>query len=129
MEVLLDTQSLLWWSIDPTRLSQKARASIRNAKKLHFSLCSFWELSIKANKEKHKLPLEAKDLEPLLKAVKCNGAMALEITPDCFFKSTSLPFHHRDPFDRLIIATAMQHQLPVVSSDRDFPKYEVPVIW
>jgi len=129
MEILLDTQSLLWWAIDPTRLSRKARKTIRDSENLYFGLCSFWELSIKANKKKHNLPLEARDLTPLLKAVKSNGATELEISSDCFFKSTSLPYHHRDPFDRLIIATAILHRLSIVSSDRDFPKYEVPVIW
>ncbi len=128
MRLLLDTQVFLWWVEDAPRLSRKARAAIANAENQCFlSLASSWEMVIKLSLGKLKLPDAIERFIPQQLAE--NGFSQLTIDFRHVARVASLAFHHRDPFDRLLIAQAMEEKLPVVTSDPLFTKYGIRRIW
>lgn len=128
MRLLLDTQAFLWWVNDAPELSRKARQAIANeANECFVSLASCWEMAIKTSLGKLALagPIERFIPEQL-------SANAFRLLPIDFRhvgRVAALPFHHRDPFDRLLIAQAMEEALVVVSSDGAFKQYGVKRIW
>lgn len=128
MTLLLDTQAFLWWVTDDARLSARARTAIasRTAECL-LSVASCWEMAIKASLGKLTLaaPLERFLSEQL-------GVNEIALHPIAFAHAVHvarLPFHHRDPFDRLIAAQALCDGLTIVSSDPMFRRYGVKRIW
>ncbi len=128
MNILLDTQALLWFLLDDHRLSRKAHESIVPADNLIFvSPASLWEIAIKISLGKYSLP------EPFVifwdRQLQMNGFKLLPITVSQTAQVVSLPFHHRDPFDRLIIAQSLVEEMPVISSDVMFDHYGVDRIW
>ncbi|AUB84258.1 twitching motility protein PilT [Candidatus Thiodictyon syntrophicum] len=128
MRVLLDTHALLWFLLDDPKLSRVARDVIANAQhRPEVSPASYWEIAIKISLGKYELrePLGAfMDRE-----LADNDIRILPILPRHAAALTDLPFHHRDPFDRLIIAQAMVEGIPVVSTDPLFDPYPVRRIW
>ena len=128
MRLLLDTHAWLWWNEDAGELSRPARRAMANpANGCWLSMASAWEMAIKiAN---GKLALEG-DLEHFLPAQMAeNGFAFLQIDVRHVARTVKLPLHHRDPFDRLIIAQALVEGLTVVSADSVFSKYGVRRIW
>jgi len=128
MSFLLDTQALLWFLLDDPRLSEKARISIIDAEDLvYVSPASIWEIAIKISINKYALP------EPFApfwdRQLRDNDFTLLPITVSQTERIISLPFHHRNPFDRLIIAQSLVEAIPVVSSDTIFDSYGVDRIW
>ena len=128
MPLLLDTQAFLWWVDDSPRLSKRARVAIGEpAERCFFSVASCWEMAIKISLGRLKFP------QPLERFVAhhmaANGIEPIGISLPHVARVAALPFHHRDPFDRLIIAQAIEEGLSVVSSDRVFSKYGVPRVW
>ena len=128
MRVLLDTHALLWFLLDDPRLSRVARDLIANAQnRPEVSPASYWEIAIKISLGKYELP------EPLGafvdRELADNDIRILPILPRHAAELTDLPFHRRDPFDRLIIAQAMVEDIPVVSTDPLFDPYPVRRIW
>jgi PIN domain nuclease of toxin-antitoxin system len=128
MNVLLDTQALLWFLLDDSRLSGSARERVVSTSTLIFvSPASLWEIAIKISLGKYTLP------EPFLsfweRQMEINDFTFLPISIAQTAMIVSLPFHHRDPFDRLIIAQALVEGIPVVSSDSIFDRYGVERIW
>lgn len=128
MRVLLDTQALLWFLLDDPRLSQKALDTIATPSiEILVSPASHWEVAIKISIGKYKLE---EDFEPFfVRHLQINHLTILPIEPRHSALLTGLPFHHRDPFDRLIIAQALAEAIPLVSSDRQFDAYAVTRIW
>ena len=128
MRLLLDTHAALWWIGDDKRLPAAARRTIAKAEAVRFlSVASAWELSIKSSLGKLRLPGPVgKFLEEHLPV---NRIELLTITFADLTRVESLPFHHRDPFDRLIAAQALERDLAIVSPDRAFDKYGVKRIW
>ena len=128
MRVLLDTHALVWALGDPDRLSSRARATIADPGTVVFvSLTSAWELAILQGLERVRLqvPLGTLFTEGL-------AALRFQLLPirlPHVAGVADLPQHHRDPFDRLLVATALAEKLTVVSADRAFRRYGVPVIW
>ncbi|MFI5246104.1 MAG: type II toxin-antitoxin system VapC family toxin [Gemmatimonadales bacterium] len=126
--MLLDTHALVWAAGDPDRLSSRARATIADSATVVFvSLTSAWELAILQGLERVRLaiPLETLFTQGL-------AALRFHLLPirlPYLAGVAVLPQHHRDPFDRLIVATALAEKLAVVSSDRAFRRYGVPVVW
>ena len=127
MRLLLDTHAFLWWVDDNRRLSRKARAAIASRQHAcYLSLASVWEMAIKASMDRLSLPsgvdrfvseqLAANEFEALPIDLRHSGEVA------------RLPFHHRDPFDRMMIAQAMEEGLTIVTRDRHFRAYGVPVL-
>lgn len=128
MKVLLDTQAFLWFIIGDEQLSQPARAEIENEENdLYISSASLWEMAIKVSLGKLTLtePLETLITEQL----ETNGIGVLGITIPHVTKVSSLPFHHRDPFDRLIISQGLVENMPIISVDDVFDDYGVKRIW
>ena len=128
MRLLLDTHAWLWWNQDGPELSRAARRAIASPhNECWLSMASAWDMAVKiAN---GKLTLEG-DLEHFLpEQMAENGFAILPIGIRHVARTVKLPFHHRDPFDRLIIAQALVEGLTVVSADRVFLKYGVRRIW
>jgi len=128
MRMLLDTHAFLWFVLGDPQLSSTARRHIEDLgnEKL-VSPASYWEIAIKISLKKYTL---AQPYETFMqKGIEDNGFIILAIEPKHTAALTSLPFHHRDPFDRLIIAQAMTEQMPVISGDAAFAAYPVTRIW
>ena len=128
MRYLLDTHTLLWYLSGDEQLSSRALELIEDRSNERFiSIASLWEIAIKASLG--KLPLD-KPFERLFpERLSFNNIKILHITVDHLVKLTTIPFHHRDPFDRLIIAQGMVGNLPIISIDRAFDTYEIIREW
>ncbi len=128
MNSLIDTHCWLWWLSEPERLNARARRRIadrRNA--VFFSAASAWEIAIKAALGKLRLPEPAATYVP--SRVSAQGMVPLPINQRHALHLETMPPHHRDPFDRMLIAQAQIEALPVLTADRNFLPYEVKVLW
>jgi PIN domain nuclease of toxin-antitoxin system len=115
---LLDTQIYLWFLVDSSRLSKKARSSICSAEQVFVSAASVWEAAIK--QAIGKLAAEARDL---VSGIKGSGFIELPVTASHAARVATLPHHHRDPFDRLLIAQAIVEPLHLLSADPALAQY------
>jgi PIN domain nuclease of toxin-antitoxin system len=128
MRVLLDTHTLLWHFLGDSRLSAAAKYTIENpTNAVLVSPASYWEISIKVSRG--KLILHRPYPVFIQEAITDNGFTILPIHPLHTSELIGLPFHHRDPFDRLLIAQAVVEQIPVISADPMFDSYPVTRIW
>ncbi len=127
--LLLDTHALLWAMVDDPRLSRRARSEIEAAERLIYSVASFWEIALKLSKGGFDLALPETWHEDLLAELREIGAIRLEIQPAHCRRLQQLPWRHRDPFDRMLIAQAQVEDFAIVTADRRFKKYGVTVIW
>lgn len=126
MSLLLDTQAFLWWVGDDPRLSKRARREIA-AEQCFLSIASCWEMAIKSSLGKLETP---RPLDRFLQEqLEVNGFSLLPIALEHMAALSELPFHHRDPFDRLVAAQARRDGLAVVSSDKVFTRYGVKRVW
>ena len=126
MNVLLDTHTFLWGLTDEAKLSPHVRKLLPTAD-TWFSVASLWEILIKAQSGRLDLP---QPVGPFVTAkLLFNGVRLLPITPADVLRIESLPMHHRDPFDRMLIAQSLEQKIPLVSSDGVFQRYDVDVIW
>jgi PIN domain nuclease of toxin-antitoxin system len=128
MNLLLDTHAFIWWAIDPDKLSSAARQACEDPTNLLLlSVASVWEMQIKAQLEKLTLP---KPLSELVDhQVRQNGLSLLSIELPHIYALQGLPLHHRDPFDRLIIAQAIVAGLTIVTADSAFRSYAALLLW
>jgi PIN domain nuclease of toxin-antitoxin system len=128
MRLLLDTHALLWFWEGDTRLSEDARAALLDANNARFvSYATAWEIAIKVSLGKLFLAISFEELFPAM--VLASGFQPLPIKFEHLGRILSLPWHHRDPFDRVLIAQADREQLIVVSGDPQFLTYGVSVLW
>ena len=128
MILLLDTHTLLWFLTDDSNLSARARAAIEDpANVAHVSAASLWEVAIKFALGKLKLPAPFADIFP--RQLELNGFSLLPITPAHCATLLTIPFHHRDPFDRLLLAQAKTEGMTLVTNDGQFGSYGVPWLW
>jgi PIN domain nuclease of toxin-antitoxin system len=128
VRLLLDTHTLIWSIDDPSRLSAVALAVISDpAKDRVLSAATIWELSIKVGQG--KLPLSLPYRPWMDKAIADLKLAMLPITVEYAERQAALPPHHKDPFDRLLIAQALVDGLPIVSADATFDAYGVTRIW
>ncbi len=128
MRVLLDTRAFLWWGVDSPKLSARARDIIANPQNnLFLSVASGWEMAIKAGLGKLQTPggLETFVSEQL----SLNAIQVLPVALRHALHVYHLPQHHRDPFDRLLIAQSQLEQLPLLTSDHVFSSYAAKVLW
>jgi PIN domain nuclease of toxin-antitoxin system len=127
MSLLLDTHALLWFSEDNSQLSPKAKQAIEDMDNTCFvSMASIWEIAIKISLGKLSLKIEFGALEEELKE------RNFVILPIAFEHTQLLPqmeFHHRDPFDRLLIAQALAEGLTLVSNEEVFDLYRIKRFW
>ena len=126
MTLLLDTQAFLWRVTDDRRLSKRARTAVA-ATPCVVSIASCWEMAIKASIGKLTVPLPVSRF--MQEELEINGFSLLPVALEAAAVVADLPFHHRDPFDRLLVAQAQQHGVAIVSADPVFTKYRVRRIW
>lgn len=122
MKLLLDTQVVLWQLQGERTVTQYAREAIGQADELSFSVVSFAEIGVKAAIGKLNVPADLRE------HVVDSGMRILGLSPEHGLGVSDLPLHHRDPFDRLLIAQARHEGLTVVTADGRFADYDVDVI-
>lgn len=129
MKLLLDTQCFLWWFAQPDRLNEEAIAQIADeTNELWFSVASVWEMGIKVAIGKLPLP-EPIDTYISTRMIQLD-ARSLEITAPHALRAAALPLHHRDPFDRMLIAQAQMEEMTLVSADSMFKQYsDIAILW
>jgi len=128
MKLLLDTHTFLWFIMGNRNLGSSARELIEDiANEKFFSVASLWEMAIKLSLGKLTLTAPLDELIP--QQLSMNGVELLNITIDHVTEVARLPFHHRDPFDRLLIAQAVVEKMVVVGIDAAFDAYQVTRLW
>lgn len=128
MRVLLDTLCFLWWVTDDPRLSSRAREIMTDGENhLFFSAASAWEIAIKARLGRLTIP------EPIVTFVTAqlveNAIEGLPISLSHALQVHSLPDHHRDPFDRMLVAQSQLDKLPILTGDPLIAQYPVEILW
>ena len=127
MKYLLDTHTFLWSAFEPRKLSKAAVAAIQQSESdLLFSIASLWEIGILQSLGRIELKISILDVAELADselAVTC-----VQIEPVHIDKMRTLPFHHRDPFDRVLIAQAIHEQLTLITVDPYFVHYPVRIL-
>ena len=128
MRVLLDTNVLLWLLADPDRIDSQARATLAETRVvLYLSAASAWEVAIKV--ALGKLDLDEADLRTWWhRALQALDARPLPVQPEHGLATAGLPPLHRDPFDRLLIAQALEANLTLATADAAMQRYEVPLL-
>ena len=128
MNILLDTHAFLWFVADNPRLSKSARVLIEAEDSQPFmSMASLWEIAIKISLGKLQLEQPYETFIPQQLAL--NGIGILNLSLDHTAAIATLPFHHRDPFDRLIAVQSRIEKMPLVSADPSFDAYEIERVW
>jgi len=128
MKLLLDTHTFIWWDSEPAKLSSEALALCQEASnRVLLSVTSVWEMQIKHQLGKLRLAL------PLAKMIseqrEANDIEVLPITLTHVLELENLPFYHKDPFDRLLVAQANSEGAVLITKDAVFEKYPVEVVW
>ena len=126
--LLLDTHAFLWWAMDDPRLSRAACAAISQPDNDCFlSTASTWEMAIKASLGKLEV---AGDLQRFVRQqMSANRFRLLTVELPHSLRVAELPWHHRDPFDRLLVAQCQLESLTLLSADDQLHAYDVPVLW
>ncbi len=130
MRVLLDTHTFIWWDADkkPGRLSSKVFDVLSDSSNtLVVSLATVWEIQIKVQLGKLRLPSSLSDI--LKQQQQTNSIELFPVNVVHILALDTLPHHHRDPFDRILIAQAKVESMILVSKDPIFTQYSVPVLW
>ena len=118
MRILLDTHIYLWWLEDHIKLSSKARELIQSADEVYVSSASIWEAAIKISIGKLEV-----DIAELAQQISLNGFIELPVSAKHAVQIAQLPNHHRDPFDRMLVAQAMTEPLRLLSADTQVAQY------
>ena len=127
MRLLLDTHTFLWFIDDNPRLSSNAKSLLESDNDLLLSTASLWEIAIKLSIGKLSLP---QPFEPFVREQLSINAIDIQQIETAHLDVVStLAFHHRDPFDRLLVAQAMVELLPIVSADVEFDGYSIERLW
>lgn len=127
MRLLLDTHTIIWFFESDSKLSSTAKSLIVNPdNQNYFSVASIWEIVIKQNLGKLNL---SKPLDQILNHIKKNGIEIINIEAQHALNVADLPLHHRDPFDRLIIAQSLSLGYTIVSKDNKFDLYSIDRVW
>ncbi len=128
MKLLLDTHTFIWSLLEEDRLSGTARAAVDDsANELYLSIASLWEATIKLASGKMRVPGQTVDY--LLRKTEETGIRLVHILPSHLQRLQTLPRHHRDPFDRILICQSLVEQMPIVSIDAAFRLYQISVLW
>jgi PIN domain nuclease of toxin-antitoxin system len=127
VRLLLDTHAFLWFAAGDRRLSRRARTAMEaDDAELYISAASVWEMAIKASLGRLTLPAP---VDSYMAEKIAEGYRMTAVTWTQAAAVQRLPFHHRDPFDRVLVAQARAERWPIVTRDRVFRKYGVDVIW
>lgn len=125
MNLLLDTHTFIWWDREPDRIPSETLKLMQQSELL-LSLVSLWEIQIKTQIGKLSLNMP---LSKMVKHHQANGITLLPMTLAHILALEQLPQHHRDPFDRLIIAQSRIEAAPIVTRDSAFQNYDCKLIW
>jgi PIN domain nuclease of toxin-antitoxin system len=127
MNILLDTHTFLWYLQDSKELSSKAAEILEDpSHTLWLSIASLWEISIKLGLGKLSLQNSFSELEGVLQRLKIEVLPITFSDTECYL---NLPLHHRDPFDRILVAQVINHSLILISRDLAFDAYDIQRIW
>jgi PIN domain nuclease of toxin-antitoxin system len=130
MKIVLDTCALIWWSLEPNRLSQLAKEVCNEMEKQKNGLVpsiTIWEIAIKIKNKKLDLGV---DLNEYIAALKRSSVVRIvPIDEDMWLESVQLKWSHKDPVDRIIVALAESHQASIVTADREIRDFYSKVIW
>ncbi|MFO0915176.1 MAG: type II toxin-antitoxin system VapC family toxin [Pirellulales bacterium] len=128
MRLLLDTHAFLWFAGGSPRLSERAKSAIEaESNDILVSVASLWEIAVKTSLGKMKLASSFDDV--ISEAISVTAAKVLPIGLSELVVVATLPFHHRDPFDRLLVAQAQVERLTIVSVDDLLDDYGIQRIW
>ena len=123
MRSLLDTHSLLWAVFERKKLSSEAQKIIADKDSVVYtSMASLWEIAIKKNLGRLDVP------DNFFDAIESGGFELLNITIPHIKQYTALPLHHRDPFDRILIAQSINEQLTLITRDKEIEQYDISII-
>lgn len=129
MKLLLDTHAILWMISDDPRLPESARRKILNAEDLAWSTASLWEIAIKLSLQRPDFLLRQAWERLIPEEMTRNGIQRLDLLPAHCAEVSKLPWHHRDPFDRLLVAQARCEKRKLLSRDTAFDGYGVERVW
>jgi PIN domain nuclease of toxin-antitoxin system len=122
--LLLDTHALLWWRGEHRRIGASAHDAIEDPDvPVFFSAASVWEIAIKHAVGKLNMP------ESLVGTMQDRGFTELAVNVSHALRAAALPAHHRDPFDRMLVAQACEENLTLVTNDARIAAYDVPILW
>ena len=127
MKLLLDTHAFLWFIDDSPALGTRGKALLEADNELFLRVGSLWEIAVKLRLGKLTVAMATESL--MTEQLTANNIEILPISVPHLVQVSTLPLHHRDPFDRLIIAQAIVEQMPVVSADPAFDAYPVERLW
>ena len=128
LDLLFDTHSFIRWADEPAKLSPDALVALEDENnRLFLSDASIWEMQIKVQLGKMKLKLPLPDLIESQK--RDNDVGILHITTEHILELDNLPFHHKDPFDRLLIAQSIIENFTIVTLDSEFSAYSAKLLW
>ncbi len=125
MKNLLDTHTFIWFVNGDKELSSKAKKTIDNGEN-YLSIASIWEIAIKISVKKLELYTSFKEINNQLSR---NYINVLPISIEDTFVLSELPFHHKDPFDRIIISQSISNNLTVILRDKEFDSYDIRLVW
>ena len=124
--ILLDTHTFLWFVNDTSRLPMRVNNAIEDAEDVYISIASFWEMTIKSSLGKLDLPAS---ISQMMEDCSKMDLSLLPIKSGHLEKLQSLPWIHRDPFDRLLVAQAQDEKLTLVTADGNIARYDVSTFW
>jgi PIN domain nuclease of toxin-antitoxin system len=124
--LLLDTHAFIWYSEDDSKLPESIKIEIETADRVYISIASLWEIAIKLSIGKLSLRSNYESIESSLEPA---GIILLPISFADTVGVMNLPLHHRDPFDRILIAQAINNSLTLVSCDAAFTAYPIQLRW
>jgi len=128
MRLLIDSHAIIWWMTDDPRLSPMARKALGSSQHERFlSLASLWELSLKVSAG--RLQGIGSTMDNLRQASAKQAIEILPITYEHILRVESLPLHHADPFDRLLVAQALEEGLTILTADRTLSRHPVSILW
>ncbi len=118
MKILLDTHIYLWWLENDIKLKKRADGMIKDAEVVYVSMVSTWETAIKTKLGKFKV-----NVPKIMDEITANGFRELSLKNEHILQLAHLPLHHRDPFDRILIAQAISEPLQFLTADRSLARY------
>jgi PIN domain nuclease of toxin-antitoxin system len=127
MKALLDTHTFLWAIAEEDKLSRRAQQVFTGPNQLWLSVASVWEILIKVRAGKLPFPEPAGPY--VVRKLAENRIDVLPINLDHVLRIEAMPLHHRDPFDRILIAQSQEEKLPLITADPVFERYHIQLIW
>jgi PIN domain nuclease of toxin-antitoxin system len=127
MNNLLDTHTLIWFINGDKALSVQAKDKIEDSNAINYvSIASLWEIAIKISLGKLELRTPFTEIR---NQIRVNSFQILPVSFEDTLAVSTLPFHHRDPFDRILIAQAVNNNLQILTKDAAFENYDVSIVW